>query len=192
MTGRLAPFTLNDGAQLPAVGLGTFGFHGDAGIAAISSGLDAGYRLLDTAVGYQTEGEVGQALRDSGLPTSDVVVTTKIRRSGHGYDAARRSIEDSCQALGVDQIGMYLIHWPNPRLGKYPETWRALVQARRDGQVRSVGVSNFERSHLESVIEATGVAPAVNQVELHPHFAQEDLRACLGTLAQGAGAMNSW
>lgn len=172
----LAPFLLNDGHRLPAIGLGTFGMRGEDGIAAILSGLRNGYRLLDTAVGYDTEAEVGEAIRRSGVPPSEVVVTTKIRRTGHGYDAARRSIEQSRRTLGVDQIGLYLIHWPNPRLGKYVGTWRALVDARSDGEVRSVGVSNFERPHLEAIIDATGVAPAVDQVELHPHFPQAELR----------------
>ena len=173
----LPPFTLNDGAVLPAIGLGTFGFRGDPGVSAIVTGLDAGYRLLDTAVGYRTEAEVGEAIRRSGVPASDVVVTTKIRRADHGYDAARASIEESRRTLGVERIGLYLIHWPNPGLGKYVETWRALVDARSEGKVASIGVSNFERPHLEAVIGATGVVPSVNQVELHPFFPQVELRA---------------
>ena len=172
----LTPFRLNDGHQLPAMGLGTFGMRGEDGIATLISGLRNGYRLLDTAVGYGTEAEVGEAIRRSGVPASEIVVTTKIRRTGHGYDEARRSIEQSRHTLGVDRIGLYLIHWPNPRLDKYVDTWRALVDARSDGEVRSIGVSNFEEPHLEAISDATGVVPAVDQIELHPHFPQAKLR----------------
>lgn len=166
----LLPFTLNDGHRLPAVGLGTFGLTDEDGIAALVAGLRAGYRLLDTAAGYGNEQEVGTALRRSGIPASQVVVTTKIRGRGLGYDEARRSIAESRENLGLDQIGLHLIHWPIPRLDRYVDTWRAMVQARMDGEIRSIGVSNFAQSHLTRIIDATGVTPAVNQVEVHPHF----------------------
>ena len=172
----LTPIRLNDGHQLPAIGLGTFGMRGEDGIATLITGLRNGYRLLDTAVGYGNEAEVGEAIRRSGVPPSEIVVTTKIRGRGLGYDAARRSIEQSRHTLGVDQIGLHLIHWPIPRLDRYVDTWRALVDARSDGEVRSIGVSNFTQRHLTRIIDATGVAPAVNQIELHPHFPQEEQR----------------
>ena len=163
---------LNDGHELPAVGLGTFGMTGEDGIASLVAGLRNGYRLLDTAVGYGNEAEVGEAVRRSGLAASDVVVTTKIRGRGLGYDEARRSIAESRQVLGLDQIGLHLIHWPIPQLNRYVDTWRALVDARSDGEIRSIGVSNFTAQHLVRIIDVTGVAPAVNQIELHPHFPQ--------------------
>lgn len=163
---------LNDGHKLPAMGLGTFGMTGEDGIASLVAGLRSGYRLLDTAVGYGNEAEVGEALRRSGVAASEVVVTTKIRGRGLGYDEARRSIAESRQALGLDQIGLHLIHWPMPQLDRYVDTWRAMVDARSDGEVRSIGVSNFSAQHLTRIIDATGVAPAVNQIELHPHFPQ--------------------
>ena len=172
----LTPFQLNDGHQLPAIGLGTFGMTGEDGVATLITGLRNGYRLLDTAVGYSNEAGVGEAIRHSGVPASEIVVTTKINASGHGYDAARRSIEQSRHTLGVDQIGLHLIHWPNPRLDKYVDTWRALVDARSDGEVRSIGVSNFTPRYLTPIIDATGVTPAVNQIEVHPHFPQEEQR----------------
>ena len=172
-----AAFRLNDGHHLPAVGLGTFGMTGEDGIATLVSGLRAGYRLLDTAVGYGNEAEVGEAVRRSGVPASEVVITTKIRGRGLGYDAARASIEESRRALGVEQVGLHLIHWPIPRLDRYVETWRALVDARADGEVRSIGVSNFTTGHLARIIDATGVVPAVNQIEVHPHFPQEQQRS---------------
>lgn len=176
MSAVLAPWQLNDGHQLPAIGLGTFGMTGEDGIATVVAGLQAGYRLLDTAVGYGNESEVGEAVRRSGVPASEVVVTTKIRGRGLGYDAARRSIEESRRALGVDQIGLHLIHWPIPHLDRYVDTWRALVDARSDGEVRSIGVSNFTQQHLARVVDATGVVPAVNQIEVHPHLPQQQQR----------------
>lgn len=172
-----APFRLNDGYQIPAIGLGTFGFKGDRGVEIVSRALASGYRLLDTAVGYDTEAEVGRAVRASSVPREEIVVTTKIRKSGHGYHAARRSVRASLERLGLDRIDLYLIHWPNPRLGLYVDTWRALIDARADGEVRSIGVSNFNADHLERIIDATGEVPAINQIELHPHFPQEQARA---------------
>ena len=172
----LAPFRLNDGHLLPAVGLGTFGLTGEPGITALVAGLHAGYRLLDTAVGYGNEIEVGEAVRRSGIPSSEVVVTTKLRGRGLGYDQARRSIAESLAALGTDQIGLHLIHWPIPRLDLYVDTWKAMVDARSDGEVRSIGVSNFTQHHLERILDATGVTPAVNQIEVHPHFPQDEQR----------------
>lgn len=172
----LAPFRLNDGEQLPAVGFGTFGMRGEAGIGTIVEAIRNGYRLLDTADGYGNESEVGQAVRRSGVPRDEIRVTTKINGSGHGYDEARRSIERSRRRLGVDRSDLHLIHWPTPSLGRYADTWRALVAARADGEIRSIGVSNFTRRYLEPIIEATGVVPAVNQIEMHPHFPQHDQR----------------
>jgi 2,5-diketo-D-gluconate reductase A len=172
----LPPFRLNDGTTLPATGFGTFGMTGEPGIALIQSALFCGYRLLDTAVGYRNEGEVGEAVHRSGLG-DDVVITTKIPGRGLGYDAARRSIAGSRKRLGVDQIGLHLIHWPMPGLGLYVETWEALVAAQADGEIRTIGVSNFTLRYLTPIIEATGVVPAVNQIELHPHFPQHHQRA---------------
>lgn len=173
----LAPILLNDGHHLPAVGLGTFGLTGEDGIAAIVEGLHNGYRLLDTAVGYGNEAEVGEAVRRSGIPESQIVVTTKIRGRGLGYDQARRSIAESREILRVEQIGLHLIHWPIPRLDRYVDTWRAMVDAQADGEIRSIGVSNFTQLHLTRVIDATGVTPAVNQIEVHPHHPQIEQRA---------------
>jgi 2,5-diketo-D-gluconate reductase A len=172
----LTPFQLNDGHELPAIGLGTFGMTGEEGIAALTAGLRNGYRLLDTAVGYHNEAEVGEAIRRSDVPATDVVVTTKIPGRGLGYDEARRNISQSRHTLGLEQIGLHLIHWPIPRLDRYVDTWRAMVDAQSDGEIRSIGVSNFTPLHLARIIDATGVIPAVNQIELHPHFPQDEQR----------------
>lgn len=173
----LAPLPLNDGEELPAVGFGTFGMTGEAGIATIVEAIGNGYRLLDSADGYGNEQEVGEAIRRSGVPRDEIWVTTKINGHGHGYDAARRSIEESRRRIRVNRVDLHLIHWPTPSLGKYVDTWRALVAARADGEVRSIGVSNFTRRYLEPIIDATGVVPAVNQVEMHPHFPQDEQRS---------------
>ena len=170
-------YTLNDGAVLPAVGFGTYPLRGQDGIDAIVSALRVGYRLLDTAVNYGNEEEVGEAIRRSGVPRDEVLVTSKIPGRHHGYDDAIRSTKESLHRLGLDYLDLHLIHWPNPRVGKYVEAWRALVDLRKQGLVRSIGVSNFTEEHLNRIMEATGVTPAVNQIELHPYLPQAEMRA---------------
>jgi 2,5-diketo-D-gluconate reductase A len=169
-------YDLNDGTTLPAIGFGTYPLRGEAGTSAIVSALEAGYRLIDTAVNYQNEFEVGEAIRRSALPREEVLVASKIPGRHHAYDDAIASVRESLQRLGVEQTDLHLIHWPNPSQGKYVEAWRALVQLQKDGLVRSIGVSNFTEEHLARIIDDTGVAPAVNQVELHPRFPQDELR----------------
>ena len=170
-------YPLNDGTAIPAIGFGTYPLKGDEGVRAILSAIEVGYRLLDTAVNYRNEREVGEAVRASGLPREELVVTSKLPGRHHGYDAALRSTENSLQSLGLDQLDLHLIHWPNPGRGEYGEAWRALVHAQEQGLVRSIGVSNFTEQHLERIIEDTGVVPALNQIELHPAFPQPQLRA---------------
>lgn len=169
--------TLNDGNSLPVIGFGTYPLRGRAASEAVESALRNGYRLLDTAVNYENETEVGQALRNSGIPREEVQITSKLPGRHHGHADAFKSVKDSLARLGLDYLDLYLIHWPNPRVGKYVEAWQALVEAREQGLVRSVGVSNFTEEHLRRVIDATGVVPVVNQIELHPRFPQEHLRA---------------
>jgi 2,5-diketo-D-gluconate reductase A len=169
--------TLNDGTTLPAIGFGTYPLKGDDGIAAITSALEVGYRLLDTAVNYENEHEVGEAVRRSGLPREELRVASKLPGRDHAYDDAVRSVRGSLERLGLEYLDLHLIHWPNPSVDRYPEAWRALVDLQREGLVRSIGVSNFTEAHLTRIIEDTGVTPAVNQVELHPYFPQADLRA---------------
>lgn len=178
---------LADGTLLPDIGFGTYPLRGEEGVAAISSALEVGYRYLDTAVNYENEREVGEALRHSGLPRDEVRIATKIPGRFHAEDLALRSLADSAERLGVEQIDLGLIHWPNPDRGLYVEAWRALVRAQSDGLVRSIGVSNFTAAHLRRIIDETGVVPAVNQIELHPRFPQDEMRAVhaeLGILTQ--------
>lgn len=170
-------YELNDGTTLPAVGFGTYPLKGEDGVAAIRSAIEAGYRLLDTAVNYGNEPEVGEAIRQSGLPREELWVTSKIPGRHHGYDDAIRSTHESLQRLGLEYLDLHLIHWPNPGVGKYDEAWRALVDLQKEGLVRSVGVSNFTQAHLRTIIDDTGVTPAVNQLELHPYFPQAEMRA---------------
>jgi 2,5-diketo-D-gluconate reductase A len=170
-------YTLNDGTTLPAIGFGTYPLRGAEGTEAVLSALEIGYRLLDTAVNYENEREVGEAVRRSGLARDQVQITSKLPGRHHGYDDAIASVKESLERLGLDHLDLHLIHWPNPGVGKYVEAWQALVDLREQGLVTSIGVSNFTGEHLTRIIEATGVTPSVNQIELHPRFPQEQMRA---------------
>ena len=169
--------TLNDGHTLPAIGFGTYPLKEDEAVSTIVSAIENGYRLLDTAVNYGNEQEVGAAVRACGLPREELLVASKIPGRHHGYDDAIASVHGSLERLGLDYIDLHLVHWPNPRVGRYAEAWRALVDLRAQGLVRSIGVSNFTGAYLDRVIAETGVTPAVNQIELHPYFPQVDMRA---------------
>ena len=171
---------LNDGTTLPAIGFGTYPLRGEEGIAAITTAITGGYRLLDTAVNYENESEVGEAIRRAaaeGVGRDELVVQSKIPGRDHAYDKAVASVESSLSRLGLERLDVGLIHWPNPSVGLFTEAWRALVDCRERGLVRSIGVSNFTPTHLARIIDDTGVVPAVNQVELHPLFPQAELRA---------------
>lgn len=126
-------YALNDGTSIPAIGFGTYPLKGEEGIAAMTSALEAGYRLLDTAVNYENEGEIGEALRRSGLPRDQVQIASKIPGRDHAYDRAVASVESSLETLGVDYLDFALIHWPNPSVGLYREAWQALVEVRDRG-----------------------------------------------------------
>ena len=172
---------------LPPVGFGTYKLNGLSGVDTVISALRVGYRLLDSAMNYENEGAVGTAVRRSDVPRDEIVVTSKLPGRHHAYDLAVTSIEESVLRTGLDHLDLHLIHWPNPRVGRYREAWQALVDAREAGLVRSVGVSNFTEAHLEEVITDTGVTPAVNQIELHPYFPQErmlEVHARLGIVTE--------
>lgn len=178
---------LNDGRTMPALGFGTYGLRGPEAPDLMVEALESGYRLLDTATRYENEAEVGRAVASSGLPRDELFVTTKLPGSEHGRATARPALEASLERLGLDHVDLYLIHWPLPRIGRYVETWEALVELRDAGLARSIGVSNFLPEHLDAILAATGVAPAVNQVELHPYLPQPEQRradAALGTVTQ--------
>jgi diketogulonate reductase-like aldo/keto reductase len=166
-----------DGTAVPAVGFGTYQLKGAAGADTIARAIDAGYRLIDSAFSYENEGAVGRAVRAASVPRDELLVTSKLPGRRHAYDEAVATVEESVLRTGLDHLDLYLVHWPNPRVGKYVEAYQALVDCRERGLVRHVGVSNFLPEHLDAVIEATGVTPVVNQVELHPYFPQAEQRA---------------
>jgi 2,5-diketo-D-gluconate reductase A len=164
------------GLDLPAVGFGTYPLRGQRAVESVAGALRAGYRLIDTAVNYENEDAVGRGVAESGVDRSDVIVTTKLPGRDHGYDATLRSFEGSSRRLGSEVIDLYLIHWPNPSVGRFVDAWRAMVQLQRDGRTRAIGTSNFTAEHIDRVADATGVLPAVNQIEMHPYFPQLELR----------------
>ena len=174
---QIPTITLNDGTWFPELGLGTYNLRGEDGIDAIVAAIESGYRLLDTAVNYENELEVGEAVRRSGLDRDELLVASKIPGRHHGREEAIASIEATLRELGLDRVDLQLIHWPNPSVGKYVDTWRGMIEARERGLVRSIGVSNFTEAMLTELIDETGVTPTVNQVELHPYFPQGALRS---------------
>ncbi|PZR54306.1 aldo/keto reductase [Xylanimonas oleitrophica] len=166
----LAPtLTLPHGAQIPAIGLGTWPMDDAEAAVAVRSALQAGYRLVDTAENYRNEVGVGRALRDSGVPREEVFLTTKLNREWHSAQGVREAWENSVRRLGVDYLDLFLIHWPNPDQGTYVQAWEGLVRLHEEGKVRAVGTSNFKPAHLARIVEATGFAPDVNQINLNPY-----------------------
>ncbi|PBC06419.1 aldo/keto reductase [Mesorhizobium sp. WSM3859] len=167
---------LNDGSTIPQIGLGVWQVDPDVTAKVVRWGIDAGYRLIDTAEGYRNEEGVGEAIRAAGVPRNELFITSKLRNGAHQRDAALRAFDDTMQKLGIDRIDLFLIHWPVPAQNKYVEAWKTLVELQKAGRIKSVGVSNFNQDHLERIIGETGVTPVVNQIELHPRFQQRDKR----------------
>ena len=167
---------LGDGQRIPQLGLGVFQVPAEDTAEVVTRALATGYRAVDTAAAYRNEAGVGEAIRDSELDRGEVFVTTKLWNNSHGRDGALQAFERSLGRLGLDYVDLYLIHWPVPSRDLYVETWQALTEIQADGRARSIGVSNFNISHLERIIDATGQVPAVDQVELHPYFQQPELR----------------
>ncbi len=170
---KIPDVTLNDGYKLPALGLGTYQIRGGEGVQQILAAIKDGYRALDTATNYDNEGVVGEAIRKSGIPRSQFIVTSKLPGKYHQYDEATKAIQESIYRLGVDYLDLYVIHWPLPKRDHYVEAFQAMIDAKKRGLIRSIGVSNFEPEHLDRVIKETGVTPAVNQIEVHPYWVQE-------------------
>lgn len=168
---------LNDGRTIPQVGFGVFQVPPDEVVDPVRTALEAGYRLIDTAAAYQNEEGVGKAIADSGVPRDELFVTTKLWNADQGYDATLRAFDTSLGKLGLDRVDLYLIHWPVPSKGAYVDTWKAFEKIYAEGRASSIGVSNFTEKHLGRLFAETDIVPAVNQVELHPRFAQDGLRA---------------
>jgi 2,5-diketo-D-gluconate reductase A len=170
---------LNDGNAIPQLGFGVYQIKPDETAAAVRSALEVGYRHIDTAQMYGNEKEVGQGIRDSGTDRDEVFVTSKLNNGYHRPDDARRAFDGTLSALGFDYVDLFLIHWPLPTLydGDFVSTWKALEEFAGDGRARSVGVSNFQVAHLQKLAEESKTVPAVNQIEVHPYFANDEVRA---------------
>ncbi|MDG9675193.1 aldo/keto reductase [Micromonospora sp. DH14] len=171
--------SLNDGTTIPQLGFGVFQIEPKDTVAAVSTALEIGYRHIDTAEMYGNEAEVGEAVRMSGLDRGAVYVTSKLNNGFHRPDDARRAFDSTLAALKMDYIDLFLIHWPLPTLydGDYVSTWKVLEEVQRDGRARSIGVSNFQVPHLQRLADEASVVPAVNQIEAHPYFTNDEVRA---------------
>ncbi len=169
--------TFHDDHRAPQLGMGTWQLTGDAVVPAIQAAAEAGYRSIDTAAIYGNEAEVGRGIAQCGIPREDLFVATKVWNDRHGHDSTKTAFQESLDRLGLDYVDLYLIHWPVPQNKRYLDTWEALIQLRDEGRARSIGVCNFQVGHLQKLLDSTGVLPVVNQIELHPHFQQAELRA---------------
>ncbi len=176
MSISIPEITLNDGLTLPVIGFGTYSLNGNEGANAITSAIDAGYRLIDTAYNYENEGTVGEAVRRSSIPREALRITSKLPGRYQAYDKAVTTIQESLYRANLDYYDLYLIHWPNPKQDKYVEAWQALLDAKKWGLIRSIGVCNFLPEHIERLEKETGTKPSINQIELHPFFNQEQQR----------------
>jgi len=170
---------LNDGVGIPQLGFGVFQIKPDQTAAAVKTALAIGYRHIDTAEMYGNEKEVGQGIRDAGVDRGDVFITSKLNNGFHKPDDARRAFDETLKALDSDYVDLFLIHWPLPTLydGDFVSTWKVLEEFARDGRARSIGVSNFQVAHLDRLADETDTVPSVNQIEVHPYFANDEVRA---------------
>ncbi len=168
---------LNDGQIMPQLGLGVWQADNKQVISAVETALDAGYRAIDTAAIYENEEGVGSALHNASLPREELFITTKLWNNRHGSQAPQQALEESLIKLKLDYVDLYLIHWPVPQQGKFVETWKALIKLKEQGLIKSIGVSNFNSSHIQKLLDETGVSPTVNQIELHPLFQQRQMHS---------------
>jgi 2,5-diketo-D-gluconate reductase A len=169
--------TLNNGVEIPQLGFGVFQVPPDEVVEPVATALRAGYRLLDTAAVYGNEPGVGKAIADSGLARDELFITTKLWNADQGYDSTLRAFDASLEKLGLETVDLYLIHWPTPARDLYVDTWKALTKLYEDGRTRAIGVSNFTIHTLNRLREESRIIPTVNQIELHPHWPQAELRA---------------
>lgn len=185
---------MNDGRYIPQIGFGVWQVPDEEAAPACLTAIDAGYRHVDTAAIYANERGVGEAIAQCGLDRDDLFITTKVWNSDQGYAEAISATQRSLDLLGLQTVDLLLIHWPTPGIDRYEETWRALIDLRERGLARSIGVSNFHREHLLRIIDATGVVPVLNQIELHPWLPQSELRALhdeLGMLTEAWSPLGS-
>jgi diketogulonate reductase-like aldo/keto reductase len=167
---------LNNGTEIPRLGLGVFRVPEEETVAAVLTAIEAGYRSIDTASLYGNESGVGRAIASCGVAREELFITTKLWNDDQGYGSAFRAFDKSLARLGLDYVDLYLIHWPVPAKGAYVDTWRALERLYADERTRAIGVSNFQPWHLQQLLNDTKIVPAVNQVELHPELQQDELR----------------
>lgn len=165
---------LNDGLKIPFIGFGTYTLKGTEGVKIIKRAIEVGYRLIDSAFNYENEGTLGQAIRESSEQRENLLITSKLPGRHHSYKEAMETIQESLYRAGLDYYDLYLIHWPNPKVDLYVEAWQAMIEAKKQGLIRSIGVCNFLPEHIERLIKETGVKPSVNQIELHPYFNQKE------------------
>ena len=168
---------MNDGRLIPQIGFGVWQVPDDIVVDATLTAFAAGYRHVDTAAVYENERGVGEAIARSGLTRDEIFLNTKVWNTDHGYDQTLRAFDKSTHLLGVDEVDLYLVHWPAPTTGNYLQTWRAVMALHEQGRARSIGVSNFHEPYLSSIIAETGVVPVVDQIELHPWLPQAPLRS---------------
>jgi 2,5-diketo-D-gluconate reductase A len=168
---------LNNGVEIPQLGLGVYQVAPGEARTAVMEALRIGYRHVDTAEMYGNEREVAQGIRDSDIDRAEVFVTSKLNNGFHARDAALRAFDESLAVMKLEYLDLFLIHWPLPAVGDYLETWKTLEEIYRSGRVRAIGVSNFQPHHLERLAAEATIVPAVNQIEIHPYFIQDDVRA---------------
>ncbi|MDX6363500.1 MAG: 2,5-diketo-D-gluconate reductase [Streptomyces sp.] len=173
---KVPPIILNNGVEMPQLGFGVWQVPDDEAEQAVATALEAGYRSIDTAAIYGNEEGTGKAIASSGVPRADLFVTTKLWNGDQGYDSTLRAFDTSLDKLGLEYVDLYLIHWPLPSKGAYVDTYKAFEKLYADGRAKAIGVSNFLPDHLEQLLKATSVVPAVNQIELHPHLQQQAAR----------------
>lgn len=169
--------TLRDKQQMPQLGFGVWQVSDAEAEACVTEAFKVGYRSIDTAAIYRNENGVGRAIKNSNLARNDMFITTKLWNEDQGRDNALKAIDASLSKLGLDYVDLYLVHWPSPHRGLYLETWKTMVEIKKQGKAKSIGVSNFMPQHLQEIIDATGEVPVLNQIELHPRFQQKELRA---------------
>lgn len=169
--------TFHNNHKMPQLGFGMWQVTGEEAVKSVKEAFKVGYRSIDSAQIYQNETELGQAIKDSGLKRDELFITTKVWNEQHGFDSALRSFDESMKKLGLEKLDLLLIHWPAPKKNLYVDTWKALIQLQKDKRVANIGVSNFTPTCLDRILDTTGVVPVLNQIELHPHFQQKELRA---------------
>ncbi|WP_153464016.1 aldo/keto reductase [Sediminibacillus terrae] len=168
--------TLNNGLKMPQLGFGVWQVENDEATKAVSKALEVGYRSIDTAMIYKNEEGVGKAIKESSVPREDLFITTKVWNSDQGYENTLRAFDESLERLGLDYVDLYLIHWPTPEYDDYVDTYKAMEKLYNDGRVKAIGVCNFEIEHLQRLLDECDVKPVLNQVECHPHLAQNDIK----------------